>query len=50
MISVNWKAFSSRWNAGEIAATTATMKLEHKGSFCESIAEVEERMKYVQEV
>ena len=36
--------------AGEIAATTATMKLEYKGAFCETLEEVEERMKYVQEV
>ena len=36
--------------AGEIAATTATMKLEYKGAFCGNIEEVEERMKYVEEV
>ncbi len=36
--------------AGEIAATTATMKLEYKGAFHGSFADVEERMKYVQEV
>ena len=36
--------------AGEIAATTATMKLEYKGAFYGSLEEVEERMKYVQEV
>ncbi len=36
--------------AGEFAATTATMKLECKGAFHGSFEDVEERMKYVQEV
>jgi sugar/nucleoside kinase (ribokinase family) len=36
--------------AGEIAATAATMKLEYKGAFHGCFEDVEERMKYVQEV
>ncbi len=37
-------------HAGELAATTATMKLEYKGAFHGCLEDVEERMKYVQEV